>query len=341
MTHDIAQRLTPAKSIAPLSEKLREHWSRQKDRPQLGTLLRIADVTKRYSARAKSGGGTLAVNAVSLQIDYGECLGLVGESGCGKSTLCKMIMGATRPDGGEIELGSGNGLKDINAVASSLRHQRIQYVFQDPFGSLNPRRTVRQAILEPFEIHQVGTAEQRQAWAHELIEMVGLRSDMLDRYPNAFSGGQRQRVAIARALALKPDLLVCDEPVSALDVSVQAQILNMLQDVRRSLGMAFLFVSHNLAVIRHVSDRVAVMCRGRIVEMAPAAALFADPRHPYTKALMAAAPDIDPDRKLDLTALNDGRASDPETWDPPYRLLGDAKARYETVSQGHVVAVAQ
>jgi peptide/nickel transport system ATP-binding protein len=170
--------------------------------------------------------------------------------------------------------------------------------------------------------------------------MVGLEGTMLMRHPNAFSGGQRQRIGIARALALGPDLLICDEPVSALDVSVQAQILGLLEGLRQDLGVASLFVSHNLAVVRAVASRVYVMCSGRIVEAAPTAALFASPRHPYTKALLAANPEPDPERKLDLSALMQGRASDPTVWDEPYRLKKGAKARYETVGEGHIVAVA-
>lgn len=333
-------RLTPLRPVAPPSEAIRAHWSRRVTATPGEPLLRVTDVSKRFEGRTAKSGVTLAVRGVSLSVGHGECLGLVGESGCGKSTLCKMILGAQSADEGQIEFAIDGNLEPMNQLPENLLRQRLQYVFQDPFGSLNPRRTIRETMVEPFEIHNLGSASERQDWAVELIEMVGLRPDMLDRYPNAFSGGQRQRIAIARALALKPDLLVCDEPVSALDVSVQAQILNLLQDLKASLGMTLLFVSHNLAVVRHLANRVAVMCRGLIVELAPADALFSDPRHPYTKALIAAAPETDPDRKLDLAALRGGRASDPETWEPPFRLLADAKPRYETVSSGHIVAVA-
>jgi peptide/nickel transport system ATP-binding protein len=336
----VAERMTPLRPIAPPSNALRAHWSRRESKADDGPLLRLTGIVKRFKGRTANSGSALAVNGVSLTIQRGECLGLVGESGCGKSTLSKIIMGAIGSDTGRIELSLGGPPMELTAIPPNELRQRLQYVFQDPFGSLNPRRTVRQAMVEPFEIHGQGTAAERDAWAYELVEMVGLRPEMLDRYPNAFSGGQRQRIAIARALALKPDLLVCDEPVSALDVSVQAQIMNLLQDLRNSLGMTYFFVSHNLAAVRHLATRVAVMCRGRIVEIAPVDALFSEPRHPYTRALIAAAPEADPDRKLDLAALRDGRASDPETWDAPFRLLGDAKARYETVSEGHDVAVA-
>jgi peptide/nickel transport system ATP-binding protein len=337
--HAVA-RLTPLRPIPPLSATLREHWTRRHGAEPGKPILRIDGVSKSFTARSAQTGVAVAVRDVSLDLAQGECLGLVGESGCGKSTLCKIVMGALQADSGQVELAVDGTLRPVAEIPEGGLRQRMQYVFQDPFGSLNPRRTIKQAILEPFEIHRIGDAAQREAWAAELMDIVGLRREMLGRFPNAFSGGQRQRVAIARALALKPDLLVCDEPVSALDVSVQAQIVNLLSDLKASLGMAILFVSHNLGVVRHLADRVAVMCAGRIVELAPKDSIFGDPRHPYTRALIAAAPDADPDRKHDLTILLNGRASDPEAWDAPFRLLAGVKPRYETVSDGHIVAVA-
>jgi peptide/nickel transport system ATP-binding protein len=333
-------RLTPLRPIPAPAEATQAHWTRVRPETDGDIILEISDVTKKFHGRASKSVGTLAVNGVSLKVNRGECLGLVGESGSGKSTLCKLVMGALGTDEGSIKFASDGGLRAIDDIPVSELRQRLQYVFQDPFGSLNPRRSIRQTMVEPFEIHGLGSPAERIVWAQELLEMVGLHGAMLDRYPNAFSGGQRQRIAIARALALKPDLLVCDEPVSALDVSVQAQILNLLQDLKQALGTTYLFVSHNLPVVRHIADRVAVMCRGRIVELAPKDALFSDARHPYTKALIAASPNADPVRKLDLTSLGGGKASDPAMWDPPFRLLGDAKPRYETVSDGHIVAVA-
>jgi peptide/nickel transport system ATP-binding protein len=228
----------------------------------------------------------------------------------------------------------------LSGSALTKYRARVQYVFQDPFASLNPRMTAEEIVTEPFVIHGLGDPAHRLRWGAALLELVGLEGVMLMRHPNAFSGGQRQRIGIARALALGPDLLICDEPVSALDVSVQAQILGLLDGLRQDLGIASLFVSHNLAVVRAVASRVFVMCSGRIVEAAPTTELFANPHHPYTRALLAANPEPDPDRKLDLGALMQGRASDPTAWDEPYRLKKGAKARYKTVGEGHIVAIA-
>jgi len=317
--------------------------------PLAGTrLIEVADVTKRFTGRKRgfgaNGADTVeAVTGVNMTIDAGECVGLVGESGCGKSTLSKMILRALTPDDGTIRINDGKemvSVADLEGEALFQYRSRVQYVFQDPFASLNPRLTVEEIVTEPFVIHGLGTPSQRLRWAAALFEMVGLDNMMLMRHPNAFSGGQRQRIGIARALALGPDLLVCDEPVSALDVSVQAQILGLLDGLRQDLGVASLFVSHNLAVVRAIAARVYVMCRGRIVEAAPVSELFANPQHPYTKALLAANPEPDPERKLDLKALMYGRASDPAAWPAPYQLQPGAKPRYETVGEGHIVAVA-
>lgn len=311
-------------------------------------LLVIDDVSKTFTARKRglvaAESDTIdAVLGVSLTVNAAECVGLVGESGCGKSTLSKMILRAITPDSGTISVSDGKAMKSVAALSGSALTKyraRVQYVFQDPFASLNPRMTAEEIVTEPFVIHGLGDPAHRLRWGAALLELVGLEGVMLMRHPNAFSGGQRQRIGIARALALGPDLLICDEPVSALDVSVQAQILGLLDGLRQDLGIASLFVSHNLAVVRAVATRVFVMCSGRIVEAAPTAELFANPHHPYTKALLAANPEPDPDRKLDLGALMQGRASDPTAWDEPYRLKKGAKARYKTVGEGHIVAVA-
>jgi peptide/nickel transport system ATP-binding protein len=305
------------------------------DRP----LLSVANLSKRYGAR-KGQGGFLAVDDVSFDVLPGECLGIVGESGCGKTTTVKMVMRALKPDTGTIVFDDGHERLDVLALdgeALKTYRRRVQYVFQDPFSSLNPRMTVAEILAEPLVIHGLADLEERRARASDLMRLVGLDTRHLGRYPHSFSGGQRQRIGIARALALKPELLVCDEPVSALDVSVQAQVLNLLRDLKSTLGLTYLFISHNLAVVDYLADRIAVMCAGRVVELAPRAALFGDPRHPYTKALLAAVPKPDPDARLDLGALMEGRASDPSAWPDPFRLRPDSPSALVEVGPGHFV----
>lgn len=340
--------LNPTHARSSAIQTLAPVWKERIGPPLGTTLLDIKDVSKSFTARkrglvAAESDTVDAVLGVSLTINAGECVGLVGESGCGKSTLSKMILRALTPDSGTITINDGKAARSVAALSGSALTKyraRVQYVFQDPFASLNPRMTAEEIVTEPFVIHGLGDTAHRLRWGAALLELVGLEGVMLMRHPNAFSGGQRQRIGIARALALGPDLLICDEPVSALDVSVQAQILGLLDGLRQDLGIASLFVSHNLAVVRAVASRVFVMCSGRIVEAAPTTELFANPHHPYTRALLAANPEPDPDRKLDLGALMQGRASDPTAWDEPYRLKKGAKARYKTVGEGHIVAIA-
>jgi peptide/nickel transport system ATP-binding protein len=218
--------------------------------------------------------------------------------------------------------------------------RKVQFVFQDPFSSLNPRMSAYDIVSEPLVIHGIGDPDERFARVKELMGLVGLDVRHLRRYPHSFSGGQRQRIGIARALALGPELLICDEPVSALDVSVQAQVLNLLADLRGALNLAYIFISHNLAVVNYLADRIAVMCAGRIVELAPAKELFRNPVHPYTRALLAAVPEPDLGRKLDFEALMEGKASDPTAWPAEYRIVPGSRPGMQDIGRGHLVRAA-
>ncbi len=232
-----------------------------------------------------------AVDDVSFVIHAGRTFGLVGESGCGKSTLGRMLLRLQEPTAGQV-LFAGEDLTRLNRYQMLAWRQRIQAVFQDPYGSLSPRRTVGQTVREPLDLHRVGTPAERQQRVDELLAVVGLSAQAAHRYPHEFSGGQRQRIGIARALALNPQFLVADEPVSALDVSVQSQVLNLIVHLQRERGIALLFISHDLAVVQHVSDDIGVMYLGRLVELAPAGQILTAPRHPYTEALLSAVPQL-------------------------------------------------
>jgi oligopeptide/dipeptide ABC transporter ATP-binding protein len=255
-------------------------------------LLAVESVKKHFPVRSglllRQTGSVRAVDGVSLSLAPGETVGLVGESGCGKSTLGRTIIRIYEPSDGRILFG-GDDVTHLKGAALTAFRRDVQMIFQDPFSSLNPRRTVASIIEQPLEVHGMA-GPARRARVAELLDKIGLGQRAQNRYPHEFSGGQRQRIAIARAIALKPKLVIADEPVSALDVSVQSQILNLMSDLKDEMGMAYLFITHNLAVVQHMSDRVAVMYLGNIVEMASRKALFAGAKHPYTQALMAANP---------------------------------------------------
>lgn len=262
-------------------------------------------------------GHVKAVDDVSIFIRHGETLGLVGESGSGKTTLGRCILRAIEPTSGTINFRFPDGMKDIAKLEKpQLRRRRrhMHMIFQDPYASLDPRMTVLDIVGEPLKLHGVAKGKQLEERVKELMRLVGLEVKHLKRYPHAFSGGQRQRIGIARSLALNPDLIVCDEAVSALDVSIQAQILNLLQDLQEEFDLTYLFIAHDLSVVQHISDRVGVMYLGRIMELAETDALFERPRHPYTEALLSAVPKTDPDTKMDRLILP-GEIPNPA--DPP------------------------
>jgi oligopeptide/dipeptide ABC transporter ATP-binding protein len=260
------------------------------------SLLELTKLTKHF-------GRVRAVEDITLAVEAGETLGLVGESGCGKSTLGRTVLRLHEPTSGTIAF-DGKDLTALSQRALRPLRRHMQMIFQDPYASLNPRMSVGAAIAEPLEIHGLGaTKEDRAARVQELLARVGLRGDAAKRYPHEFSGGQRQRIGIARALACKPTFIVCDEPISALDVSIQAQIVNLLEDLQTAESLTYLFISHDLKIVQHICDRVAVMYLGRIVELSAAKALYRTPKHPYTQALLSAVPRIDPKARKDRIIL--------------------------------------
>ncbi len=281
-------------------------------------LLRAEDVSKYFPVEGRLfGRGTRqlrAVDRVSLEVHAGETLALVGESGCGKSTFGRTILRLVDPTYGRITF-AGQDITTMSQREIRPLRRKMQIIFQDPYSSLNPRMTVRQIVGEAIQIHRLAkSGRDEEAMVAELLQRVGLRPEAMSRYPHEFSGGQRQRVGIARALAVRPQFIVCDEPISALDVSIQAQIVNLLQDLQDEMGLAYLFISHDLKIVEYLSRRVAVMYLGRIVEMAPAAALFERRQHPYTRALISAIPSADP-AKRKLRVLLEGEV--PSPLDPP------------------------
>ncbi|MGL4400349.1 MAG: ABC transporter ATP-binding protein [Luteolibacter sp.] len=314
-------------------------------------LLSISDLRVHFPVRSgvllRQTGAVRAVDGVSLDIAPGETLGLVGESGCGKSTLGKAIVRLLKPTSGSIHFEETDISHRTQRALRPLRRE-FQMIFQDPAESLDPRMSVRSIIEEPFVIHGQGSRAERVKWVNDLLDRVGLPASAAERYSFEFSGGQRQRIGIARALALKPKLIVCDEPVSALDVSVQSQILNLLVELQRDFGLSYLFIAHDLSVVKHVSDRVAVMYLGKIVELATATAIYQDPRHAYTKALLSAIPSHDPKVKRKKILLE---GDVPSPIDPPpgsafghrmdhprYEETVGADLSLREISAGHWVA---
>lgn len=263
-------------------------------------LLKVEHLSKEFPAESGMIAGRFskrvvsAVKDVSFEIYPGETFGLVGESGCGKSTTGRSIMRLTNPTSGHVYF-EGKDVAQMNSKELKAMRREMQFVFQDPQASLNPRMTIGEIVSEPMVIHGVGTKEERIERVRELLDVVGLNPEHINRYPHEFSGGQRQRIGIARAFALRPKLIICDEPVSALDVSIQAQVLNLLKDLQDHFGTAYLFIAHDLSVVQHISDRVAVMYLGKIVEISDWKTLYTEPHHPYTQSLLSAVPVPDPD----------------------------------------------
>ena len=302
-------------------------------------LLQVRDLALHfYPARRlfRRGPALRAVDGVSFDIAPGETLGLVGESGCGKSSLGKALLNLYRPTSGEVRM-HGRPISALSDRQMRPLRRDMQMIFQDPFESLNARHTVGAILEEPLIIHREGDRASRQKRVAALLDQVGLPQSAQDKYPHEFSGGQRQRIGIARAIALQPKLLICDEAVSALDVSVQAQILNLLKDLQEELGLTYLFVSHNLAVVDYMADRIAVMCRGYLVETARREQIFANPVHPYTQALLDAVPRTDLEHRLDFHSLMEGKASEPMEWPAPFAAVDGNEPQLLDVGDGHWV----
>ena len=309
-------------------------------------LLVVRNLRKTYPGKRSGllghrGEKVVAVDDVSFDIRRGECLGLVGESGSGKTSVSKLVMRAIKADSGSVTFDDGSGPINVLGLRGDKRRAfrtRMQMIFQDPVSSLSPRMTVLNILREPLEIHGIGTPDEQVQRVGDLMSAVGLDRRFLNRYPHSFSGGQRQRIGIARALALNPDLIICDEPVSALDVSVQAQVLNLLKDLQRDLGLTYLFISHNLAVVDYVANRIAVLANGQIVEIAPRELLFRQPAHSYTKALLKAVPFADLEHPLDFASLAGKGASNPKNWAPQFQDADETGALVPIdLGEGHQV----
>jgi oligopeptide transport system ATP-binding protein len=296
-----------------------------RQKPVGSTLVDVVDLVKHFPIKkgffsSSEVGRVRAVDGISFAVARGETLGLVGESGCGKSTTGRLILRLIEPTSGAIRY-DGDDMATLPAQALRIRRRDIQIIFQDPYSSLNPRMTVERIVGEPLVVHDVGDSTARAKRVAELLAVVGLAPEHANRYPHEFSGGQRQRIGIARALALNPKFIVCDEPVSALDVSIQAQIINLMQDLQREFGLTYLFISHNLAVVRHIADRVAVMYLGKIVELTDKHSLYSNPKHPYTQALLSSIPIPKPEQKRQRITL---------TGDVPSPLNPPSGCRFHT-----------
>lgn len=317
-------------------------------------LLKVEHLSKEFPAESGMFAKRLnkrvvsAVNDISFEIYPGETFGLVGESGCGKSTTGRTIMRLNTPTAGHVYFQGQDIAKMSHKELKSMRRD-MQFIFQDPYASLNPRMTIGEIVSEPMTIHGVGTKEERIERVRELLDVVGLNPEHINRYPHEFSGGQRQRVGIARAFALKPKLIICDEPVSALDVSIQAQVLNLLKELQDQFGTAYLFIAHDLSVVQHISDRVAVMYLGKMVEVSDWKTLYAEPHHPYTQSLLSAVPVPDPD--IQKTRKRIILAGDPPSpLDPPsgcrfhtrcpiaQAVCSQEKPEFKEVAEGHFCA---
>ena len=313
-------------------------------------LLEVQKVKKEFVTSKSLTGKPLkivhAVDSVDLTIYEGETIGVVGESGCGKSTLGRCILQLIRPTAGNV-LYRGEDITKLNKEQMRQMRRKMQLIFQDPYASLNPRMTVLELIMAPLEAFGIGTMEERVQRVKEIMELVGMPENMMNRYPHEFSGGQRQRIVIARALVLNPEFVVCDEPVSALDVSVRAQVLNLIQELKKKKHLTYMFISHDLSVVKYISDRIAVMYLGRIVEIAEKNELYNNPMHPYTKALLSAIPIPDVDNKMKREILT---GDVPSPLNPPSGCYFHTRCKYATercktecpalhdVGNGHMVA---